>query len=68
MEVSYILLPLQINGQIFQQRIVLAAVEAPLVLGFDFLSKYNCQIDISVSNLFIEGKTVKCHLESKLLQ
>lgn len=62
---GYVHLPLEINGQIFQQRTVIAAVEAPLVLGNDFLSKYNCQIDITGSNLFIEGQRVKGHLESE---
>lgn len=63
---GYVHLPLEINGHIFQQRTVIAAVEAPLVLGYDFLSKYNCQIDITGSNLFIAGQRVKGHLESEL--
>lgn len=55
-------LPLEINDQIT----IIAGVKAHLVLRYDFLSKYNCQIDNTGSNLFIEGQRAKGNFESEL--
>ncbi|KAK3579496.1 hypothetical protein CHS0354_028316 [Potamilus streckersoni] len=59
-------LPIKINGKVFQHRLVNADIQAPDVLGYDFLFEYECKIDVAESKLFIGGKSVQCLLESDL--
>ncbi|MES9885164.1 MAG: retropepsin-like aspartic protease [Sedimenticola sp.] len=35
-----------INGATFRQEMVVADIEVPAVIGYDFLHCYNCQIDV----------------------
>jgi hypothetical protein len=53
-------LTFHINGKMLRQRMVIAEVEAPIVLGYDFLYEYDCQINISGGTLTIEGETMQC--------
>ena len=49
------------------QNFLVAETNEPLVLGYDFFHKHQCVIDLTNNTLQIEGKTVDCCLESKLL-
>ena len=53
-------------GTLYQNFLV-AETNEPLVLGYDFFHKHQCVIDLTNNTLQIEGKTVDCCLESKLL-
>ena len=59
-------LPFEIQGQTFRQRVIIADVEAPVVLGYDFLLQHQCTIDIGRTELKIGDLTIKCTLESQL--
>ena len=63
-----VILPLFIPdvGTLYQNFLV-AETNEPLVLGYDFFHKHQCVIDLTNNTLQIEGKTVDCCLESKLL-
>ncbi|MES9881596.1 MAG: reverse transcriptase domain-containing protein [Sedimenticola sp.] len=55
-----------IDGKSFEQEMVIADVEVPAVMGYDFLHRYNCQIDIVQQLLTINGLRIQCMLESSL--
>lgn len=57
---------ININGHIYRQQMSVAEIEAPAVIGYDFLKNQNCQIDIGKSRLNLDGKIVECILESTL--
>ncbi|KAL3865474.1 hypothetical protein ACJMK2_042861 [Sinanodonta woodiana] len=59
-------LPIKINGKVFNHRLIIADIQAPVVLGYDFLFDYECKIDVAESKLFIGGSSVQCLLESDL--
>ena len=63
-----VILPLFIHnvGTLYQNFLV-AETNEPLVLGYDFFHKHQCVINLINNTLQIEGKTVDCCLESKLL-
>ena len=49
------------------QNFLVAETNEPVVLGYDFFHKHRCVIDLTNNTLQVEGKTVTCCLESKLL-
>ncbi len=55
-----------IDGEVIRTRMVIADVEVPAVMGYDFLHRYNCQIDIVQQLLTINGLRIQCMLESSL--
>jgi hypothetical protein len=57
---------IEIQGQIFKQRILVAEVEAPVVLGYDFLHKYKCQLDMDKGDVRLCGRTLHCQRESQM--
>ncbi|MES9884745.1 MAG: reverse transcriptase domain-containing protein [Sedimenticola sp.] len=57
---------LTINDRTFEQDMVIADIEVPAVIGYDFLHRYTCQIDIVQQLLVIDGMKVNCMLESSL--
>ncbi|KAL3852143.1 hypothetical protein ACJMK2_015821 [Sinanodonta woodiana] len=59
-------LPLKIIGEVFNHKLVIADIQVPIVLGYDFLFEYECKIDVAESKLFIGGSSVQCLLESDL--
>jgi predicted aspartyl protease len=57
---------LDIQGKVYQQRILVADVEAPVVLGYDFLHKYKCQLDMGQGSLTLKGRKIICQRESQM--
>ena len=55
-----------LNGYIYSQQMSVAEIEAPAVLGYDFLKSHNCLLDIGRSRLNLDGRIVECILESTL--
>jgi transposase InsO family protein len=59
-------LTFQINGKMLRQRMIIAEVMAPIVLGYDFLYEYDCHINITSSSITIDGQAMQCELESQM--
>jgi transposase InsO family protein len=59
-------LTFHINGKMLRQRMVIAEVEAPIVLGYDFMHEYDCHINITGGILTIEGQPMQCERESQM--
>jgi transposase InsO family protein/predicted aspartyl protease len=60
------LFKVRIQGRVYEQRIIVAEVEAPVVLGYDFLHKYDCQLDMGRGVLKLGGRTIQCERESQM--
>lgn len=54
-----------IGQKIYKQKFVLADVEVPMVIGFDFLYENKGQIDLSGSSIILGGEVVPSVLEEK---
>ena len=59
-------IPFQINGMEYRQVTTIADIDAPVVLGYDFLHHHKCQVDFENSLLQINNLTFPCKLESQL--
>ncbi|CAC5362905.1 unnamed protein product [Mytilus coruscus] len=59
-------LPLLIDNQYIDQLFVVADIDIPVVLGYDFMCNNRCVIDVPNKNLLLNSKTVDCHLESQI--
>lgn len=53
-------MPIQINGDVVTQKVVVADVEAPMVIGYDFLYENDCHLDMGRSTLTINNKEIHC--------
>jgi predicted aspartyl protease len=60
------LFELVIQGRVYHQRIIVADVEAPVVLGYDFLHKYNCKLNLGQGTLKIDKRKILCQKESQM--
>ncbi|CAC5397200.1 unnamed protein product [Mytilus coruscus] len=59
-------LPLLIDNQYIYQIFVVADIDIPVVLGYDFMYNKQCVIDVPNKNLLLNSQTVDCHLESQI--
>ena len=59
-------IPFDVQGRIFNQRVIIANVEAPVVLGYDFLLQHQCSIEWTKAELTINDLHVQCLLESQM--
>ena len=59
-------LPLSIGGKVYNQQVLIADIEAPLVVGYDFLYDKQCSLDISKGQLLFPDQTIDCKLESEM--
>ena len=59
-------LPLAIDNQIIWQNFIVAEIDLPIVLGYDFLYENKCIIDVLSQSLVLNNMTVNCDLESKV--
>ncbi|MES9880089.1 MAG: reverse transcriptase domain-containing protein [Sedimenticola sp.] len=57
---------LNIGNCTYKQLMAVADIEAPAVLGYDFMKSQNCQIDVARGEVSLNGVTEKCILESTL--
>ena len=55
-----------IQGATYEQPMVIAEIETPVVLGYDFVRKHQCQIDVPKGEVLLNGNLVKCIYESTL--
>lgn len=59
-------LPLCIGGKVYQQQVLIAHIEAPFVIRYDFLYDKQCSLDISKGQLLFPDQTINCKLESEM--
>ena len=48
----------------YEQTMVVAEIETPVVLGYDFMCKHHCQIDVPKGEVLLKGNLVKCIYEN----
>ncbi|CAC5405923.1 unnamed protein product [Mytilus coruscus] len=53
-------LPVKIGGSTVTQTFTVAEIDAPAVLGYDFLHKYKCNLDLGFGILTINGIKINC--------
>lgn len=58
--------PLDFNGQLIPQKMIIANIDVSGVLGYDFLYENAVDINIREGSLRINGMKMTCKLESKL--
>jgi hypothetical protein len=59
-------IPLQIDNQIVYQEMLVVDVEIPAVLGYDFMTKNKCIINIPNHSVCLNDQTIGCILESQV--
>ena len=59
-------LPLTIDGLTFRQTFTIAEIDAPAVIGYNFLHNNNCSMNLGSSTLIIEGKQIACKKQSQI--
>ena len=59
-------LPLKVGNEVFLQYVLIADIEAPFVLGYDFLYQNNCLVEERQGLLVFEDQTVQCVPESNM--
>ena len=59
-----VMLQLAIKGTSLWHSIIIADIEAPIILGYDFMYEHNCALDVRKGNLKIGKYNVKCQPES----
>ena len=60
------ILPLCIGSKTYHQQVLIAEIEAPFVLGYDFLHNKQCSLDISKGQLLFPDQSIQCKLESEM--
>ena len=58
------MLQLAIKGTSLWHSIIIADIEAPIILGYDFMYEHNCALDVRKGNLKIGKYNVKCQPKS----
>ena len=56
----------QIKGVSYTQTMAVAEIETPVVLGYDFMCKHHCQINVPRGEILLNGNLIKCVYESTL--
>ncbi|XP_071123870.1 uncharacterized protein [Mytilus edulis] len=59
-------LPIKLGDQVIHQEMIIADIEIPAVLGYDFMVKNKCVIDIANCTLKLNNQTIACELESPI--
>ena len=57
-------LPLFIDNQVIHQLMLVADVEIPAVLGYNFMNENKCVIDVSSRTMQLNNQCTPCQLES----
>ena len=50
----------------YKQTMVVAEIETPVVLGYDFMCQHKCQINVAKGEVLLHGNLVQCVYESTL--
>lgn len=58
--------PICIGVKIYHQQVLIAEIEAPFVLGYDFLHDHQCILYISQAELSFPDQSMQCRLESEM--
>lgn len=57
--------PLRIQGDLLPCQMIVADIEVPAVLGYDFLKRQDSEIKLGKEVVTFKGREVPCHLESQ---
>ena len=57
-------LPITLDGQVVEQRVIIADLKAHMILGHDFLKFHNCQLNLGEGTLTFRGKELKCNTQT----
>ncbi len=60
-------LPIKFNGTTVHHSITVADVEAPAIIGYDFMFSHSCMIDLTNSKFHIGEHTLPYKLQSQLV-
>lgn len=60
------IIPLCIGNRIYDQQVLIAEIEAPFVVGYDFLYNNQCSLDISNGQLHFLEQVVQCKPEDQM--
>ncbi|CAG2191634.1 unnamed protein product [Mytilus edulis] len=55
--------PVQLNKKIVYHRLIVADIDIPMIIGFDFLNKNNCILDMGKRTIEIDGQFITCQRE-----
>ncbi len=64
--IGSVIIPLEFSGQIIPHRMIIADIEAPAVLGYDFLYENAGLVNIRERYVTLNGSNIPCQLESKM--
>ena len=54
------------DGKILNMNFIVCEVEAPIILGMDFLAHYEAKLDIAARELILDGNLYQCTSESEM--
>ena len=57
--------PLKIGGKVRKCRMIVADIEVPAVLGYDFLRENDCVMYVGNGTITFNGERVPCYLDSQ---
>lgn len=57
--------PVKISGQVRECRMIVADIEVPAVIGYDFMKVNNCSMHLGNGTMTMNGKRVTCYLEGQ---
>jgi hypothetical protein len=58
--------PVQLSNKTIYYDLVIADVDAPMIIGFDFLSSNKCILNMGDGTLKIHGEDILCNFENSL--
>ena len=61
---GYALIPVSIANHIYWSKMVIASVDGPAAIGYDFLFENQCQIDVRKGCIELQGQIVTCQRET----
>lgn len=60
--------PLEVSGRMVGCRMLVADIEVPAVIGYDFMRQNSCIMDVGKGTVTLNGVQAKCYLESQKLK
>ena len=58
--------PVQLGNKTILHRLIVAEIDAPMIIGFDFLNKNNCILNMGEGTIQIDGQIIDCIKEQNL--
>lgn len=58
--------PVRLANKTIFHRLIVAEIDTPMIIGFDFLNRNNCILNMGEGTIQVDGQTVDCIEEQKL--